>query len=976
MNNRETKTFETDPSKLIHARPVAEIYRSLSTGPTGLTQVEADDRLKRFGCNTIREVRRKSLYLKFLANFTHLMAILLWAGGALAFVGHMPQLGWAIWTVIVINAFFSFWQEFKAEKAMEALRRLLPVYAGVIRDGEERRIPAEELVPGDLMLLAEGDRISADARLVQESELRVDHSTLSGESHPLRKTADVVLREDLSRTALPNLVFAGTSVASGTGKAVVFATGMATEFGKIAHLTLGLKEEISPLQIEINNVARVVAALAVSIGTVFFFLSVSVIHRPLDVGFIFAVGMIVAFVPEGLLPTVTLALALAVQRMARRNALVKKLSAVETLGSCSVICTDKTGTLTQNEMTVRHLWLAGRRLSITGAGYAPEGEILEEGRRTVHPAVGESRLMLLAAGLCNDSRILPPDTASPSWTVLGDPTEAAMRVAAIKGGLDLESEGQSFPRIRELAFDSKRKRMSTIHRVSESEERGTRDKLRTSRLRTGANLEPRSPDLEPGSIAFVKGAPRETLALCTRIAVNGEDRPLNGELREKIMTANDDYAGNGLRVLAVAFRRLPQGFRNFSPDGVEQELTFLGLMAMMDPPRPEVADAVEKCRRAGIRVIMITGDYGLTAESIARRIGIIAESRPRIISGYELDALDDDSLKKALEQDVIFARVAPEHKLRVVSALREKGHIVAVTGDGVNDAPALKKADIGIAMGIAGTEVAKEAADMVLTDDNFASIVNAIEEGRAVYANIKKFVTYIFSHNMTEAWPFIVQIMFNIPLALPVMQVLAIDLGTDIVPALALGTETPEPGTMDCGPRGPKDRLVDARLLVRALLWLGSIQTALCFSGFFFLYRSFGYHDLLHLPRSDFLPYSARLSTHEGYIYVLSTAAFLAGVIATQIGNAYACRTRLTSVFRIGFFSNRFLLMGILFELALVNVLIYVRPFQKIFELAPLPFRFWAFLFVFPPIMFFAEEGRKALVRRWMRRKDLTGGDK
>jgi magnesium-transporting ATPase (P-type) len=372
---------------------------------------------------------------------------------------------------------------------------------------------------------------------------------------------------------------------------------------------------------------------------------------------------------------------------------------------------------------------------------------------------------------------------------------------------------------------------------------------------------------------------------------------------------------------------------------------------------------------------MITGDYGLTAESIARRIGIIGRGRPRIFSGHELDAIDDNALKEALEYEIIFARVAPEHKLRVVSALREKGHIVAVTGDGVNDAPALKKADIGVAMGIAGTEVAKEAADMVLTDDNFASIVNAIEEGRAVYANIKKFVTYIFSHNMTEAWPFIVQIMLNIPLALPVMQVLAIDLGTDIVPALALGTEAPEPGTMDCGPRGPKERLVDRRLLVRALLWLGSLQTALCFTGFFFLYKTFGYHNLLHLPRPDLLPYTARLSTHDGHVYVLSTAIFLAGVITTQIGNAYACRTRLTSVFKIGFFSNRFLLMGILFELLLVSILIYVPPFQRIFELAPLPIHFWAFLFVYPPVMFLAEEGRKAFIRWRTRRRDEERGD-
>jgi Ca2+-transporting ATPase len=968
MSDRKDATSDLDLRKSIHALPIAEIYRLLSTGPLGLDKSEAEERLKFFGGNTIRKVRGKPLYQRFLANFTHLMATLLWIGGILAFVGRLPELGWAIWSVIIINAVFSFWQEYKAEKAMEALRQLLPVYARVIRDGEERRIAAEELVPGDLMLLSEGDNVSADGRLVQEAELRVDQSNLTGESYPLRKSAEAILQGDMVRTELPNLVFAGTSISAGSGKAVVFATGMETELGKIAHLTLEVEEEMSPLQKEINRMIRVISALAVGIGVVFFALSVTVVDRPVSAGFFFAIGMIVAFVPEGLLPTVTLSLAMGVQRMARRNALIKKLSSVETLGSCSVICTDKTGTLTRNEMTVRSIWVAGRRLTTTGVGYAPEGVILETGKQVACPAGGELRLLLLAAGLCNDSRILPPDGTSRSWTVLGDPTEAAMRVAAIKGGLNLETEDQASPRLRELVFDSKRKRMSTIHQVSRNKERGTRSEER------GTREKPRTSNLEPDLVAFVKGAPRETLALCTRIAMNGDDRPLSDEMRERIMSANDDYAGNGLRVLAVAMRRLPAGFRDYSPDGVERDLTFLGLMAMMDPPRTEVAEAVEKCRRAGIRVIMITGDYGLTAESIARRIGIIGGERPHLVTGADLDAMTGDSLKAVLGGEVIFARVAPEHKLKVVSALREMGHVVAVTGDGVNDAPALKKADIGVAMGIAGTDVAKEAADMVLTDDNFASIVNAIEEGRAVYANIKKFACYIFTSNMPEAWPFILQIMFNIPLALSVMQILAIDLGTDMVPALALGTEAPEAGLMERPPRRPSDRIIDGRLILRSMIWLGSLQTALCFSGFFYLYRTFGYRDAFNLPRPDLLTYGERLLTPDGRVYVLASTIFLAGVITTQIGNAYACRTDRTSVFRIGLLSNHFLLIGFLVELILVSILIYVPPFQEIFELAPLPLQFWAFIFVYPSIMLLAEEGRKAFMRRWERRKGLTGG--
>jgi magnesium-transporting ATPase (P-type) len=961
MDGTSDIPYEPDLRNSIHTLPVPEVYRALASGPNGLSRDDVEERRRKCGFNTIRQVRKKPLFIKFLANFTHLMAILLWVGGILAFAARLPQLGWAIWAVIVINAVFSFWQEYKAEKAMEALRRLLPLSVNVLRDGEEQRITAEELVPGDVLLIAEGDVISADGRLVQEAELRVDQSALSGESHSLRKTADAVQGAGMARSELPNVVFAGTSVASGNGKAIVFATGMETEFGRIAHLTLSMEEVQSPLQKEINRMTRVVTTLAVGIGVVFFLLSVIVVHRPLNSGFIFALGMVVAFVPEGLLPTVTLALAMGVQRMARRNALIKKLSSVETLGSCTVICTDKTGTLTQNEMTVRHIWVAGRKLSVSGIGYAPEGRFFEEGEAVAHPLEGELRHLLVAACLCNDSRIVPPDGSASSWTVLGDPTEAALKVAALKGGIDPEKEAGKLPRLRDIPFDSRRKRMCTIHQDLGSRSRGMPSELR------GSNP-------ESCLVAFVKGAPKEILSLSSSIRINGEDRPLSDEVRGEIMRVNDEYALTGLRVLAVARRSLPQGLGDYSAETVEQDLIFLGLTAMMDPPREEVAEAVEKCRRAGIRVVMITGDYGLTAESIARRIGIVGSGRPRLISGSELDAMDDDSLVAALAEEVVFARVAPEHKLRVVSTLQGMGNIVAVTGDGVNDAPALKKADIGVAMGISGTDVARESADMVLTDDNFASIVNAVEEGRAVYFNIKKFVTYIFSHNIAEAWPFIAQILLGVPLALQVMQVLAIDLGTDLVPALALGTEKAEPGLMEQPPRKQNEKLVDGRLLVRAMLWLGSLQTVLCFIGFFYVYRTYGYGDFLHLPRPDLVPYAERLLTRDGHVYVLATTMYLASVVATQIGNAYACRTKRTSVFSIGFFSNRFLLVGILVELILLSLLMYVPPLRKIFELAPLPLRFWGFICLFPPLFFLAEEGRKALVRRHDRRESLSRG--
>lgn len=603
----------------IHRLPVAAVYAALATQPYGLTQTEAAERLQRYGRNVIREIKGTPLVLKFLANFTHLMAILLWVGGLIGFIAQMPQLGIAIWTVNLINGAFSFWQEYKAEQAVAALRRLLPTYARVLRDATEQRILAEELVPGDVLLLAEGDHISADGRLVQEAELRLDQSTLSGESHPVRKTSEAVLRDDLARVETPNLVFAGTNVAAGVGMAIIFATGMDSEFGKIAHLTQSVGEEPSPLQKELGRITKTVTVLATSIGLVFFVLAIVLAGVDLAAGFIFAMGIIVAFVPEGMLPTVTLALALGVQRMAKRHALVKRLSAVETLGCTTVICTDKTGTLTQNEMTVCGLWLAGRRLTVSGAGYVPEGQILDDRGRLVRPADGDLRALLVAAELCNDARLLPPNGESPRWTVLGDPTEAALHVVALKSGLDLAAEAKLAPRLYELPFESRRKRMTSVHQVGSS------------------------------PVAYVKGAPTELLRLCRAIWMDGQERMLDDALRAQIVAANDDYARGGLRVLAVARRPLPDNQIAHTPEAIERDLTFLGLVAMLDPPRPEVATAVAQCHRAGIRIIMITGDYGLTAESVARRIGIIRDTHPRILTGADLDTISDAALKTALQ---------------------------------------------------------------------------------------------------------------------------------------------------------------------------------------------------------------------------------------------------------------------------------------------------------------------------------------
>ncbi|MFB0919647.1 MAG: cation-transporting P-type ATPase, partial [Oscillospiraceae bacterium] len=911
---------------------------AMGISPSGLTKADAEDRLAKYGSNTIKEVKGKPLIVKFLSNFTHLMAILLWVGGFVGFIAHMPQLGIAIWLVNVINGVFSFMQEFRAEKATEALKKLLPSYAHVIRDGEEQRILAEELVPGDIIILAEGDKISSDARLVEESDLKVDQSTLTGESHAVSKTKEAVLRSDLTHVEEPNLVFAGTNVASGTGKAVVFATGMSTEFGKIAGLTQSQSEDLSPLQVELGKVTKIVSFMAVGIGAFFFVAAVLLAKANVYESFIFGMGMIVAFIPEGLLPTVTLSLAMGVQRMAKRNALVKRLSAVETLGCTTVICTDKTGTLTQNEMTVSDLWMVDRQYKVTGVGYAPDGQILNGNKQATQDNDSELRSLLVCAGLCNNSRLVPPDEESSRWTVLGDPTEACMLVAAQKGGINLSDEQRRTPRLRELPFESNRKRMSTIHQISDAS--------------FGAN-----------KAAYIKGAPKEVLELCTKYISDGKETVLEDSLREKIMDANDNYARNGLRVLAVAVRKiteeigLPAALSAYTPELVEQDMTFLGLIAMMDPPRPEVAAAVEECHHAGIRIIMVTGDYGLTAESIARRIGIVSGEHPRILTGIELEKIDDNALKEALHDEVIFARVAPEQKLRVVSALQELGNVVAVTGDGVNDSPALKKADIGVAMGITGTDVAKEAADMILTDDNFASIVHAVEEGRAVYNNIRKFSTYILNSNMPEAVPCIFYLFSGgvIPLPLTVMQVLAIDLGTDMVPAIALGTELPEHGIMDRPPRPRKESLLNRPLMFRAFLWLGVLESAFAMLSFYFLYHQFGWPTV---PMQS-----------SGSVYMMATTMTLAAIVFCQIGMVFNCRTERESVFKVGIFKNRMVLIGILVELSLLSILVYAPFTHKLFNTAPLRLVDWAFLLIWPVVIIALEEIRKAIVRSRDKRK-------
>lgn len=910
--------------------PREEVFEELNTTENGLSSDEALKRLRLTGPNSIKRIAKGTLLRDFLDNmFLNLFAVLLWAGGFMSFIAGMPELAVAIFLVIIINAIFSFLQEYKAEKAVEALSRLLPKKVLAVRDGETKEVDASTLVPGDLILLSEGDSIPADGRLIEAEEMRVDNSALTGESKPVYKISEhLPERKGFIWTEVPNMAFAGTSVVSGAGKMIVTATGMDTEIGRVAYLTQAIKPETSPLQKELENVTKVITAIAASLGIVFFIIGYMLAGLSFAESFIFAIGIIVANVPEGLFPTVSLSLAMGVQRMASKQAIVKKLSAVETLGSATVICTDKTGTLTANQMSVRAIFINGKAIEVTGQGYEPKGEFIIGGKALSASDIERHGIpkMLTAAALCNNAMLHPPGKVSAGWTVSGDPTEGALLTLAGKAGLKPDDLNASLPRIFHIPFERVRKRMSTIH-----EGKGGFEAKEGHRL------------------AFVKGAPKEVLELCVSSLHDNRIKALDEHEKRAILSENDRMASLGLRILAVAYRDIEKK-EAYSAKETEAGLVFLGLAAMLDPPRPEVKEAIAECKTAGIKVIMVTGDYGLTAKAIAEQVGIT--SGGRVITGEELNAMPHRQLREALKkEEVIFARVEPQDKLRVVTALQDNGEIVAVTGDGVNDAPALKKADIGVAMGLRGSDVAKESAEIVLTDDNFASIVEAVKEGRAVYSNIKKFVTYIFASNIPEVVPFIIFVIFKVPLPLTVMQILAIDLGTDVFPALGLGIESPEKDIMKRPPRPKGKRLLDFATLGRAYLFLGPLEAILGLSGFFFAYWIRGWVPGEPMPST-------------GVVYAAATTMSFAGIVASQIGNVFACRTERESVFTAGFFRNRFILSSILIETVIALTLIYTPFLQRVFGFAPLTTTEWAFLSLFPAIMIIFAEFRKSVIRR------------
>jgi Ca2+-transporting ATPase len=926
-------------SEPIYSLLESEVFTSLETSISGLSDDEVEERRSLYGNNQLAEPPREPAWRKVFGFITHPMALLLWTAGGIALGLHEPTLAIIIWVVVLVNAAFSYWREYRAEQATEALKHLLPSYTRVVRAGVEVKLATSELVPGDILVLAEGDNIPADARVIEEFGLRTNNAVLTGEAVPARKTADASLLDGISEVERPNLVFAGTSVVSGTGRAVVYSTGMLTQFGRIVRLTQAVREEPSRLQQELARLTRTISFIALALGVIVFTVGIVDVSLGIHEAFILALGIIVAAIPEGLPATVTLTLATAVQRLAQKGVLVKKLSILETLDHVSVICTDKSGTLTQNQMTVRQVWVGGRPLVVTGTGYDPVGEFIPS--PGTEAAKKDLQALLTAGMLCNNARLNPPGPGQPHWTVLGDQTEAALRVAAQKCGLVEDALGKAMPRIHEIPFDARRKRMSTIHQVRQS---------------SGIFTE-----VDNGQqIAFIKGAPREVLQLCTHIRIQSEILPLDDSWRTRIMAANDDYARNALRVLALAYHWLPQRVGSHTPERVEANLVFLGLTAMMDPPRPEVTEAISTCRKAGVRMVMITGDYGLTAESLARRIGMLTEPNPTILTGAELEQLNDFELQGYLHKEVLFARMAPEHKLRLVAAFQAQGEVVAVTGDGVNDAPALRKADVGVAMGLVGTDVAKEAADVILTNDNFSTIARAIEEGRTVYDNLRKFTTYIFSSNVPEILPFILTALLTpqvMPLALGVRQILAIDLGTDLFPALALGSENPEPDAMARPPRAKTQPLVEARLLRRSFLWLGLIEAVLCFLAFYFV------NNWLDVPLFQSLHVRIFMNIPHSAQYSLAITVYYAGVVMAQVGNAFASRTERNRGSFLGWFSNPALLRGVGIELVILLGLVYIPPLADLFGHIAIPPELWIGLIFYPLVIYSLDWIRKYIIR-------------
>ena len=846
-----------------YKKEVKEVCAELGVLPDkGLSTQEAEERLHKYGVNEIQKKDQPSAFLILLAQFTSPLILLLIGATILSAVLQEFVDAAVILAIVILNAVLGFFQEYKAERAMEALQKLAAPTCRIMRGGRLEECKSRFLVPGDIILVETGDICPADARLVESYSLQTMEAPLTGESTPLLKNI-AALKKDVTVGDRTNMIFAGTTVTRGRAKAIVTATGMHTEFGKIADMLQQTKEELSPLQKKFAEVARWMSVIAVGIIVVTFALG-ALRQQPLLTLFLLSVSLAVAAVPEGLPAVITIALSRGVQRMAKKNALIRKLPSAETLGSVSFICSDKTGTITHNEMTVRHLWIYDGALSVSGSGYSPKGTFTQQSK-IIDPSKSRVLSMLLKIGLlCNNTKMQHEHGQS---SAIGDPTEAALIVSAQKAGFDDAELAQKYPRYGEIEFTSERKVMTTLHKVGSQH------------------------------LALTKGAVDVLLKRCTSVLVEGRTERLTATHKDAILRANDAFGQNALRVLAFAYREVSMSTKF---DDVEKDMVFVGLQAMIDPPRAGVKEAIQKCLDAHINVVMITGDHITTAKAVAAEIGL----NGRAVTGDELDAMSAAEFRKQVEDIRVYARVNPTHKLKIIEALQARNHIVAMTGDGVNDAPALKKADIGIAMGLTGTAVSKAASDMILTDDNFLSIVDAVEEGRGIYGNIKKFFASIFAGNFAEVGIVLISIILGFPLPLTATLMLLINLVTDGLPAIALAVDHFEPDTMKSKPRNPHEHIYSG---LRVFILDYPIIMAIAVMAIFILVYSRS-TDIVHAQAAAFL----------------TIALF-------ELGQAFSARSIKYSVFKVGFFKNKLMLVAGALSLMVSFGVIYIPIFQKLF---------------------------------------------
>jgi len=902
--------------------PSEQVLSIFDTGPAGLSAVEARERLDKYGPNELTPPKKISPWVIFFRQFQNLLILILIAATGISFFLGEHLDAYVILVIILACTILGFVQEYRAEQAAAALQKLAAPEATVLREGLEQIIPAREVVPGDVLVLHTGDKVAADGRLLEAINLKNDESLLTGESTSVSKATDPLPQPPVPVADQKNMVFGGTVVTYGRGRAVVTATAMDTEFGGIARMLGEVVQEKTPLEARMASIGLVLSILCLSVSAGAIVFGVIRGHNWLQM-LIWGISLAVAAVPEALPAVVTGALAIGTTRMARRKAIVKRLPAVETMGCTTVICTDKTGTLTKNEMTVRRLFLDNRELAVSGLGYEPEGGFFIEGSEI---APGDDPVLQEAsriAMLCNDAVLT--ETVEGAWTIQGDPTEGALVVLGRKAGLHEAVLARDYPRGAEIPFDSERKRMTTFHQ---------------------------GPD---GILACVKGAPESLLVRCTRMLSGFGGRPCEKPLsegnRQVIMEEAAHMAGEALRVLGLAYRRL-ESIPGSPSEEMETDLVWLGLVGMMDPPRSEAKEAVSKCHQAGIRVIMVTGDHPDTALAIARELGLVppGQAKAAVLTGADLSRLSDEELSMVLPQAPVFARVAPEHKLRLVNLLKGQGEIVAMTGDGVNDAPALKRADIGVAMGITGTEVTKETADMILADDNFATLVAAVEEGRAIFDNIKKYLIFLLSANLAEITVLTGTFFLGMPLPLVALQILWVNLTTDGLPALALGVDPKAPDIMARPPRPPEEGV-----FTRSVIALMVVITAYLTVGLIPLFHHY-YHG-----------YLAVMGDPELSLTRAQTMVFVTLVLA-ELVIAFNCRSEYHSLFTVGVLANRFLLLATLISLGMVVVVVQWPPLARLFHAVPLGWKEWLFAAFLAFLLLPVVEVTKWLIRQGARR--------